>query len=240
MASFVKTSELLTLPNELLLDIAQRLNNQDLTELSRTSRELRRFVHTHENVLIKTDRICKQVKAFDLSGLDVVPALYQFAAAHSGISPVPSEWVLSRLFANLWQQCNPTITPWPFVALDVMARLSMPSEQKYINGSWKAVRDAKSRLPFWSEEVMFDQYLWTTYTPLPKVTIKCLELPILSLDSGMIYVFRESEGLNRLREVAWTKLPRRKVLQYSRFFVKVKFLELVRIVPAELFPFGES
>ncbi|KAK5746456.1 hypothetical protein LTR17_000836 [Elasticomyces elasticus] len=247
MASPVKTSTLFILPNELLLDIAERLNNQDLWELSRTSRKLRSFVHTHEDVLINTDRICKQVEALDLSGLDIVPALYQFAAAHGGISPVPSEGVLSLFFATLWQQCNQANTRWTAEDLDTIAWLSMPYEKEYLSRAWrtepahaKAVRDAKSCVPFWPKEVVFDKYLWTTYTPLPKVTIKCLQLPILPLDSSMIYVFRESKGLQRLKEVAQTRSPRWKVLRYSRFFVKAKFVELVRILPAELFPFEES
>ncbi|KAK5728194.1 hypothetical protein LTR17_012099 [Elasticomyces elasticus] len=247
MASFVKTSKLLTLPNELLLDIAERLDNQDLTELSRTSRKLRSFVHAHEDVLITTDRICKQVKAFDLSSLDIVPALYQFVAAHGGISLVPRQGVLSRFFATLWQKCNQANTRWSAEELETMAWISMPSEKQYLNGSWrtepaheKAIRDAKSSVPFWPEDDVFENSFGTAYTPLPKVTIKCLQLPLLSQDSGMIYVFRESEGLKRLKEVARTRSPKRKVLRYSRFFVKVKFMELVRILPAELFPFGES
>ncbi|KAK5697172.1 hypothetical protein LTR97_007307 [Elasticomyces elasticus] len=238
-----------TLPNELLLDIAERLNPQDQISLGQTSRAMQTFVQTHEHTLVNTTfqhyctRLRNQIQSFDLSKLHLITAFRQFATAHSTILPLPTKRMLARQFADLWLRSNPSIKRWSARQLKSFVWITVPTWYEHYSrvpherDDQDAFQWADHELPFWPHDKNFARSK-AKYIPLSKELVKHLDLPAFPREDCMMYACRDDAvfRLNRAAD-AWTKADR---VPGRHTFLDTEILHLIRILPATLYAFEKS
>ncbi|KAK4891801.1 hypothetical protein LTR27_009653 [Elasticomyces elasticus] len=238
-----------TLPNELLLDIAERLDPQDQISLGQTSKAMQTFVQTHEHALVNTTfqhyytRLRKQIQGFNLSKLHLITALRQFATAHSKILPLPTKRMLARQFADLWLRSNPSIERWSARQLKSFVWITVPtwyerySRVPHERDDQDAFKWADHELPFWPNDKNFARSK-AKYIPLSKELVKHLDLPAFPREDCMMYACCDDAAfrLNRAAD-AWTKADR---VPGRHTFLDAEILPLIRILPATLYAFEKS
>ncbi|KAK5768913.1 hypothetical protein LTS12_000973, partial [Elasticomyces elasticus] len=237
-------SPLAALPNELLLEVATKLNISDLFNLSRTSHRFHTFVLHYEQQLSRPHfqrehlRICQEPEQLEFGGLSVAEALRKYSAVEVEFSGdrITEDFVVP-CFAGLYQWANPITSA--HLDLAFIARASFryqgmaPTYQPWTRRAAREVGVAAKVQPFWPASMISSDRV-DEFIGLSSGQGDFLDLPALGLWSGMAYACCGKQAHEVLREARRKVANGRHVAGGAYTFEQAKLLELIRVLPLRM------
>ncbi|KAK3625217.1 hypothetical protein LTR56_020574 [Elasticomyces elasticus] len=234
-------SPLAALPNELLLEVATKLNISDLFNLGRTSHQLHTFILHYEQHLSRPHfqrehfRICQEPRQLDFKGLSVAEALRRYSAAEVKFSGNRlNEDFISRCFAGFYKWANPITSTHLDLSFIVQASFRYQGmAPAYSRRTRKAAREvgvAAKAQPFWPASIKSSDPDME-FVGLSGGEAKFLGLPYLGRWGGMTYACCSEQAYEVFSQA------RRKVANGGNVgggdctFEQAKSLELIRVLP---------
>ncbi|KAK5715415.1 hypothetical protein LTR15_010059 [Elasticomyces elasticus] len=235
-------SPLAALANDLLLEVATKLNIFDSLNLSRTSHRLHTFVLRYEQQLSRPHfqrehlRICQEPRQLDFSGLSVTEALRGYSAVEVKFSGNRvNEDLITRCFASFYKWANPITSAYLDLSFIVRASFRYqgmaPSYSPRTREAAREVGIAAKRTPFWPAG-MESSNRDMQFVGLSGGKAQYLDLPALGLLTGMTYACCSKQ--------TYEVLARRKVADGGKVaggadtFERAKLLELIRVLPLRM------